>query len=827
MKLRHIIITLVLALTACTGLAAQNTATLYFMDEISERNQMNPAFMPRCRSYFDFFLLPNFYVGVHETAFSLGDVLYNQNGRTMSALSTEQGVNGILNKMHRTPRIGAEFRLNLLNFGFRIKPNHYLFFDFGLHADATVYTPKDLYRFALLGTPDNVGVNHFDFSRLGVDANVYGRFGVGYSVRLSPKVTFGAKANFLLGIGNVTTDVDHLSLDASVDNWTISSQAMMRASLPVEMTMPRDENGDIDFEGIKFNTERIRPAGYGASFDLGVTYEPIPYLTVSASVTDLGFICWKNNITQATFAGDHRFDGFMDINYGDSINFSQAGDRLKQLGEDIMNDAEIGEGKHYTSMLNAKFNAAVEYGILRNKISFGLLNQLTFNDNHVYDELTLAVNFRPCQWFKAGLSYSFLNSGYGALGLGLNVDLGAFNLYLISDYVPVSYARVKSTDPEINQVIPDHLRSFNLQFGIAFNIHRFERDLDGDGIANGRDRCPDTKMDFLRAQCPGLKDKELRDKHGCEFDADKDGVADCIDRCPDTPEGVEVDSLGCPVDHDGDGVADYRDKCPDTPEGVAVDASGCPLDADADGVPDYLDECPETPQNVIVDKRGCPVDEDGDGVPDYLDKCPETPAGVAVDANGCPPDADGDGVPDYLDKCPETPRNVDVDASGCPKDADGDGTPDYLDKCPHQPGPAANNGCPELTEVRNVFKKAMNGIQFETGKSTIKRVSFPILDQIVALLDVDTTYNLVIKGHTDNVGNPQSNMKLSKDRAASVRKYLVDHGIKAERLTSEGYGDTMPVESNKTSKGRAKNRRVEFEIVYETITYEEKEYVEE
>jgi OmpA-OmpF porin, OOP family len=153
---------------------------------------------------------------------------------------------------------------------------------------------------------------------------------------------------------------------------------------------------------------------------------------------------------------------------------------------------------------------------------------------------------------------------------------------------------------------------------------------------------------------------------GGELDSDHDGVADSKDKCPDTPKGVKVDKVGCPIDSDHDGVPDYLDKCPDTPAGVKVDAVGCPIDSDGDGVPDYLDKCPNTHKGVKVDSFGCAPDADGDGVPDQLDKCPDTPKGVMVDATGCPLDTDGDGVADYLDKCPGTPKGVKVDKDGCP-----------------------------------------------------------------------------------------------------------------------------------------------------------------
>ena len=300
---------------------------------------------------------------------------------------------------------------------------------------------------------------------------------------------------------------------------------------------------------------------------------------------------------------------------------------------------------------------------------------------------------------------------------------------------------------------------------------------------------------------------------GGSKDTDGDGVPDKIDKCPDTPKGVQVDALGCPVDSDNDGVADYLDKCPDTPAGAKVDAAGCPVDSDGDGVPDYLDKCPNTPKGVSVDASGCPIDSDGDGVPDYMDKCPDTPAGVAVGASGCPKDSDGDGVPDNLDKCPDTPKDVQVDANGCPLDRDGDGVPDYLDKCPDVPGIAANKGCPEIkAETKKIFAKALQGIQFESGKDVIKKSSNAILNEVVKVMNENPSYNLEINGHTDNKGAAAMNLNLSQRRAEAVMTYLTKHGVDASRQSAKGYGLTMPVADNATAEGRAKNRRVEFKV---------------
>ena len=346
-------------------------------------------------------------------------------------------------------------------------------------------------------------------------------------------------------------------------------------------------------------------------------------------------------------------------------------------------------------------------------------------------------------------------------------------------------------------------------------------DTDGDGVYDYLDQCPGTP-----AEANGTVDK-----NGCPVDSDKDGVYDYLDECPNTTTEARqlVDEKGCLLDTDGDGVYDYLDQCPGTPAEAygSVDKNGCPNDSDKDGVYDYLDECPNTTIEArqYVDEKGCVQDSDNDGVYDYRDMCQDTPeeARGKVDEKGCPLDTDKDGVPDYMDKCPNTPseaRNF-VDSVGCLLDTDGDGIHDYEDSCPTIPGVKANLGCPEIKrEIRNLLNKAMSGIEFENNQATIKPSSYQILDQVAQIFIDNPSYLVEVQGHTDNVGKADYNMNLSERRAQAVRTYLVNKGVPASRLTARGYGMTKPIADNSTAAGRAKNRRVEFNITFEEVTYE-------
>jgi OOP family OmpA-OmpF porin len=101
-------------------------------------------------------------------------------------------------------------------------------------------------------------------------------------------------------------------------------------------------------------------------------------------------------------------------------------------------------------------------------------------------------------------------------------------------------------------------------------------------------------------------------------------------------------------------------------------------------------------------------------------------------------------------------------------------------------------------------------INFDTGKSTIRDESKPIIDQIVQMLKENPDLKLSVEGHTDNVGNPASNKTLSEARAKSVVTAIVSQGIAAGRLSSSGFGQDVPIGDNNTEEGRAVNRRVEL-----------------
>ena len=257
------------------------------------------------------------------------------------------------------------------------------------------------------------------------------------------------------------------------------------------------------------------------------------------------------------------------------------------------------------------------------------------------------------------------------------------------------------------------------------------------------------------------------------------------------------------VDTDGDGIFDKDDACPEV-KGLP-EFNGCP-DSDGDGVIDSKDACPDVAGKAEF--NGCP-DSDGDGIIDSKDACPNV-AGVAA-LNGCP-DADGDGVADAKDNCPNVAGPV--ANQGCPyPDTDKDGVLDKDDKCPEVAGPASNQGCPEVTkEAQAKLNEYAKVIYFDSGKATFKPKTIETLNKVVEIMIQYPTAEFDVEGHTDSVGRASSNMKLSQKRAEAVVSYLKSHGVKS-KMNAKGYGETKPIASNRTRAGRAKNRRVEINLV--------------
>jgi hypothetical protein len=414
--------------------------------------------------------------------FIFNDFLYKNNGETSLFFSSQQNIDNFYNSLNPSTEIKFNFGLNILSFGFKVK-KHYFTFDMGLNAETYTYIPRDIFKLALYGAQDPHSVNKFDFSTLGIDASLYSKVGLGYMYQINNKWKIGVKAKFLMGYANISTQINKLELGISRQSWTLETDGAIKASLPLLVNTNEDGSLDPSSLNILGTNELIsllyNPAGIGGAIDLGFTYNPIKNLTISASITDLGFIYWRRNTLSGSMKGSHEITELIDYTVGDSLNTENITDMFTQLSEDIVGSIKTNTAEHaYKTMINANFYAGVEYGILKNRISFGAVNRLTFNNKRFTDEVTLALNLRPLNWLKATVDYSFINGRWGNLGLGLNLRAGIFNMYLLADYIPLNFARLNLGEMENGQDlkihIPNRTQCFNFQIGWTWNIGNFK-----------------------------------------------------------------------------------------------------------------------------------------------------------------------------------------------------------------------------------------------------------------------------------------------------------------------------------------------------------------
>jgi outer membrane protein OmpA-like peptidoglycan-associated protein len=493
-------------------------------------------------------------------------------------------------------------------------------------------------------------------------------------------------------------------------------------------------------------------------------------LKVGVSVTDLGYLKFKKGPTSNDFVADISYWNLKPIN---PKTVGQLDSTLKSTFP------QTSTSSSYKTILPTALSVQVDYLLWKDfYLNFTPYIALQFKKSasKVHDVSSLSFTPRwDHKWFGAFIpvQYNFL-SGFRT---GLALRLGPLAIGTTNITPLLGQKTIHGADLYVLVKIP-------IPYGKP-------KDKDGDGVSDKKDICPGV---------PGVWEFK-----GCP-DRDGDHVQDSEDKCP-TVFGLK-ELHGCP-DRDGDGIADDDDACPDD-KGLA-EFKGCP-DRDGDKIIDKDDECPDDAGLAIY--MGCP-DRDGDSIPDKYDACPD--AAGPKKYNGCP-DKDGDTVLDKEDACPDVAGPV--ENKGCPwPDTDGDGVLDKDDDCPTVAGLAELKGCPRAVVVKaaeqKILEKAFSSLQFATGNDIIKKVSYPSLNELAALMKKHTAdWTLKLSGHTDNEGKPEANMILSEKRAKAVMKYLVGKGVNPDKIITEWFGQTQPIETNDTPAGRQKNRRVEMKVIY-------------
>ena len=409
------------AVLVCTGAAAQNP-TLYFMEGVPLRSQMNPALAPQ-RGYFNIPVLGGLAVTAGGNT-SLDHLLFRRDGRLVTLLSPSVSSADALSDLHSKNLVNADIRVNLLGFGaYTANRKHFWSFDLNLRTSVSTQFPYELFHFFKTGESAQV-------RNLGLSSDAYAEAGFNYSFPIGEKFYVGARVKFLVGLARAKSYFTQFNVSLGENEWYAEAVGELEVNSNLLTIPTRQEAGQdgvyrnyYQLDDMEFDA-KFKPAGYGAAFDIGATYEPIPNLLVSAAVNDIGFIAWnKASSMHGTVSRRLTFDGAqVDASGVADIDFDLGELKFEQVDEESA-----------TRMLHYTMNLGAEYRLWDRRVGFGALYQIHKYDYAALHNLTASVNFQPVRWFGLSGSYSFIDNRASALGLGLNLNPGWINFYIATD----------------------------------------------------------------------------------------------------------------------------------------------------------------------------------------------------------------------------------------------------------------------------------------------------------------------------------------------------------------------------------------------------------
>ncbi len=557
--------------------------------------------------------------------------------------------------------------------------------------------------------------------------------------------------------------------------------------------------------GSSKNNDQLFYKHRGLGFDLGVTYEYRPDFEnqyyemdgvkrnvrydinkykwkVSASFTDLGFVRFMSDSaayydftnTLAT-ANANKLVNVTSLNltslFQSPIEYVK--DSLASTGTTVPGEKLA----KFRMNLPAAFHANFDMNVYKSffYVSYNASVPLHFKKGMTqvrgFFIQTVTPRIEKQNW-SIMLPISHFGNGKMSVGFAGRVNFVGFSVFAGSNNLAWLYGQKASL-------------SRNFFAGVAYSIfYKVPKDTDGDKISDEKDDCP---LD------PGLA--EFR---GCP-DTDGDGIIDKEDLC--IYDKGPRKTKGCP-DTDGDGIIDMNDMCPNE-KGLGIHY-GCP-DRDMDGVIDAADRCPDEPGMEL--NNGCPMkvqvcclDQDGDGILDAVDKCPTVPGSVYN--SGCPIDSSN------INKINLQKEKDLKDANNTKQQVKDNPTIDIRDQLL-----TSKNELDSVLANKMIIKDL--SVYFDVDEATLKESERLKLDNLFSKLPSNERYEIVLIGYTDRDGSLDYNLLLSKRRAETIQRKLIDfYKFKGENITVYYYGETKSIHSGDyTDELKQADRRVDLKLI--------------
>ncbi|MDR0232211.1 MAG: DUF5723 family protein [Dysgonamonadaceae bacterium] len=470
-KLQLLVILAIISLSAMSAMA-QSVQSAYFMETVPGRLNMNPALRPS-QGYVGFPGLGNVYVSMATNTLNINHLYFTGRGPIPVLFMNENvGVDEFLNKMADNNYLSGDFGETLLSAGW-YSGKGFWFFDIGTKGHFETNIPKSMFEFAKGGFSDTED-RSYNLKNTNALASGYLEIGLGHSHSfLDDNLLIGLKAKFLLGVADANFNIDDLSITGGPTAWKASSKATLRGAGAVNVKYKPDGK----FDTIELDEDNLFGfSGYGLGFDIGGAYhfkgmsdmvstpaisDILSKLTISMSFTDIGFISWskKHALELTSPATDVTLTSSMDVT---GMNFEEMFNQRKDELFEAIDLQSTDDVPSYSTSLRTTMNWGLEYELMPEKISLGLLSSTYFNHHHTMSELTLSGNFRPAKWLATTLSYSFVNSNFRRFGLALHIAPSrGLNFFVASDYL-IPYIS--------DQVLLTTSRGINAQVGLTIPI---------------------------------------------------------------------------------------------------------------------------------------------------------------------------------------------------------------------------------------------------------------------------------------------------------------------------------------------------------------------
>ncbi len=451
---------------SCPKTEAQMGQTMYFMDKLPQSSLLNPAYQHAHNFHLGLPGISSININARTNFASFSDIIFKhpQYDSLITMMHPAANIEDFTSKLKERNFIAPDLHVNLFSFGFRANKS-FISFNISERASFRASLPKDFLLLGLQGNEQFVG-KKADFSNIGVDMNYYREYALGYSYVIDEKLTVGARGKLLFGKANVSFANTDIGIYTDNDTYAMNLHSKFTVNLSMPITMDI-EDGEINDVTVHFDDDDYDPLDFvlnsknaGFAIDLGATYRLIEPVTLYASISDLGFISWKQDAYNISMDGSYEFTGLDLTSLFDSSDDSEPGDNLlDELEESFKGNATE---KSYVRGLPTRIYLGGTYELHR-ALSFGLLSRSEIYHSNIEQALTLSANTNLGRRLSASVSYSMMNNSYNNFGAGLSLRGLMFQFYVLSD--------------NLNTIVMPHkINSVNLWFG--FNMmfgHKYPR----------------------------------------------------------------------------------------------------------------------------------------------------------------------------------------------------------------------------------------------------------------------------------------------------------------------------------------------------------------